>query len=250
MINLPCPICRAESILLDVVDLNKSCEELRGKFIQLSGIPVYYTLCNNCGFCWAPELHDWSIDKFERYIYNENYIEIDPDYTYARPKANADNLRSMFPALPETIKHLDYGGGNGLLSELLRRTSWDSFSYDPFVQRNMKASQLGRFGLVTAFEVFEHIPDVHELMSDLGSVVSDEGLVLFSTMLSDGDIRPHQRLSWWYASPRNGHISLFTTKSLVILAEDYGFHFGSFSRGFHVFFRKMPSWAYHLMQKS
>lgn len=37
-----CPICNTACTPLDVVDFNKSCEEARGKFLQLSGIAVYY----------------------------------------------------------------------------------------------------------------------------------------------------------------------------------------------------------------
>lgn len=246
--SLVCPICRTMSSLLDVVDLNKSCEELRGKYLALAGTPVYYALCSNCGFCWAPELHDWPLAKFEEWIYNGDYITVDPDYSEARPKSNADNLRAIFPSLPSALRHLDYGGGNGLLAKLLRKSNWDSVSYDPFVDRNITPGQFGKFDLVTAFEVFEHIPDVRSLVSDLCSLLSKDGLVLFSTLLSDGDIHPNQRLSWWYASPRNGHISLFSKKSLTILAQDSGFNFGSFSRGFHVFFKDVPMWASHLIR--
>jgi hypothetical protein len=38
--------------------------------------------------------------------------------------------------------------------------------------------------------------------------------VLFSTLLSDGEIVRGRPLRWWYAAPRNGHISLFSAQSL------------------------------------
>ena len=43
--NLVCPICATTAKLFDVVDFNKSCEEARGKFLELSGQPVYYAHC-------------------------------------------------------------------------------------------------------------------------------------------------------------------------------------------------------------
>jgi len=101
--------------------------------------------------------------------------------------------------------------------------------------------------LITAFEVFEHVPDVNALVSQLNLLLDDEGIVLFSTLLSDGNIEKNRRLDWWYASPRNGHISLFSKRSLGLLAEKYEFNAGSFSAGYHVFFRKqVPVWAEHL----
>lgn len=240
-----CPVCSAACSLLDVVDLNKSCEEQRGKRLLLAGVPIYYALCGACGFCFAPQMHVWPLDKFEALIYNDDYVLVDPDHLNVRPRANA--LRSMFPNA-SGIRHLDYGGGRGLLAKLLRESNWQSASYDPFVDRTTRPAQLGEFELITAFEVFEHVPDVQALMSDLRSLLSTDGLILFSTLLSDGKINPEQRLGWWYASPRNGHISLFSRKSLAILAQNSGFNFGSFSDGFHVFFRVVPPWAAHIIQ--
>jgi SAM-dependent methyltransferase len=248
--NLLCPVCGGACSLLDVVDFNKSCEEARGKFLGLAGIPVYYALCSNCAFCFAPELTTWQLSKFEEKIYNDEYVLVDPDYVEARPRANATNLISMFGDRGQTVRHLDYGGGDGLLVKLLRDSNWQSTSYDPFVNKNVGVEQIGKFDLITAFEVFEHVPNVQELMSNLCSLLIPGGLVMFSTLLSDGNIHSHQKINWWYASPRNGHISLFSKKSLATLAKKSGFNFVSFSVGFHVFFTDVPFWANHLIRMS
>ncbi len=246
--DLLCAVCNEPCSLLDVVDFNKSCEEAKGKFLSLSGIPVYYALCSNCGFCFAPEIANWNLDKFEEMIYNDEYILVDPDYIDIRPRANAVNLISMFGDRAHSIKHLDYGGGDGLLSKMLRIFDWQSVSYDPFVDKNVTVAQLGKADLITAFEVFEHVPDPQCLMSNLRSLLSHDGIVLFSTLLSDDNIHANQRINWCYASPRNGHISLFSRHSLAILAEKNGFNFESFSVGFHILFTKIPPWADHLVR--
>jgi len=248
--KLSCPVCRNPASLFDVVDLNKSCWDQRGEKFGLSGIPIFYAICGHCQFCFSPEIYTWSLAEFEKYIYNDQYILVDPEYTEIRPKANATNLVSMFGALPETVKHLDYGGGNGLLTQYLKESNWNSNSYDPFVNKEIDINQLGQFNLITAFEVFEHVPDVQALMSDLSILLAPGGLVLFSTLLSDDQIKPDQRLNWWYASPRNGHISLFSRQSLQYLSNQYQFGFASFSSGFHVFYTEIPLWAAHLIQKS
>lgn len=243
-----CPVCNDTCSLLDVVDFNKSCEEAGGKFLALAGIPVYYALCSNCGFCFAPEIATWKLQEFEEKIYNDEYMLVDPDYIETRPKANAANLISMLGDQARFIKHLDYGGGSGLLASILKKSNWQSVSYDPFVDRNVSIGQIGKFDLITAFEVFEHVPDVQLLMSNLRSLLSPDGIVLFSTLLSDGNIHPNQRINWWYASPRNGHISLFSRKSLATLAQNNGVNFGSFSEGLHVLFTKVPPWANHIIR--
>jgi len=246
--KLICPVCSRACTWLDVVDFNKSCVEAGGKFLVLARIPVYYALCNSCGFCFTPDLFAWTLDEFEKRIYNDEYVVVDPDYIETRPRTNAASLHSMFAGLAPPIRHLDYGGGNGLLVKLLRESNWDSVSYDPFVDRNTSVERLGKFELITAFEVFEHVPNIQELMSNLRSLLSTSGMVLFSTLVSDGNIYPNQRITWWYASPRNGHISLFSKHSLAILAQQSGFNFASFSQGFHVFFTKIPPWAAHIIR--
>lgn len=245
---LACPICGAKSSAIDVVDFNKSCEEVRGKHLPLVGIPVYYYLCDDCDFCFAPEFSGWTLEDFEREIYNAQYVGIDPDYADARPRSNAANLLTILDSQSLQIRHLDYGGGNGMLSDLLFQTGWDSTSYDPFVNRGIAPSGLGAFDLITAFEVFEHVPDVNRLASDLATLLRPDGMVLFTTLLSDGNIARGQRLTWWYASPRNGHISLFAQKSLAALARRHGFTFGSLSSNFHAFWRSVPPWGEQIIQ--
>jgi hypothetical protein len=243
-----CPVCNGRCSLLDVVDFNRSCEEAKEKFLSLAGIPIYYALCDNCGFCFAPEFMGWDLNRFEEMIYNDEYADVDPEYMEVRPRANAASLISIFGDRTHSIRHLDYGGGNGLLTKILTESGWQSTSYDPFVDRDIIVEQLGRFDLITAFEVFEHVPDVKGLMSNLCSLLSFNGLVLFSTLLSDKYIRPNQRINWWYASPRNGHISLFSKTSLAVLAEKNGLKFASFSEGLHVFCKVIPPWAAHIIR--
>jgi hypothetical protein len=243
-----CPICNGEVKLLDVVDFNKSCEEHRGKFLPLSGIPIYYTQCTNCFFTFAPEFEKWSENDFLEKIYNDEYILIDPDYLEARPQANFSALQKIFGESKKIIRHLDYGGGNGVLSKRLQEDGWDSKTYDPFPSSSTNLKDLGKFNLITAYEVFEHVPDVNVLMKNLIEVMTDDCLILFSTLVSDGSIQANNRISWWYASPRNGHISLFSIKSLGLLGSKYELNSGSFSHGFHCFYKQVPNWAKHIIK--
>ena len=246
--NIKCPICSGICAPLDVVDFNKSCEEARGNYLPLSGIPVYYFYCNICYYCFAPEFSTWTLNDFELKIYNNDYVTVDPDYLKIRPENNAKMLLEAFDNHKNNIKHLDFGGGNGLLSQRLQGLGWNSMSYDPFVDRETDVEKWGRFNLITAFEVFEHVPDVSILMSTLLSALEKDGIVLFTTLLSNGNIKPKARINWWYASPRNGHISLFSNESLQRLAGQANLGFHSFSPGLHAFWNTVPSWAAHLIQ--
>lgn len=242
-----CPICGGASYLYDVVDFNKCCEELRGTFLPLSGRPIYYALCESCGFLFAPQFADWSVADFERDIYNADYCVVDPDYEGARGKNFANILISLFDESRHSIRHLDYGGGKGSLSSSLIEKGWNSTSYDPFSDKDIAVSSLGKFDLITAIEVFEHVPNIDNLMHDLRMLMSESSVLFFATLLSDGNITKNGRLHWWYASPRNGHVSLFSDSSLMRLAQRHGFSFGSFSNNLHAFFSNIPSWASHIL---
>jgi 2-polyprenyl-3-methyl-5-hydroxy-6-metoxy-1,4-benzoquinol methylase len=135
-----------------------------------------------------------------------------------------------------------------MLANILRGRGWDSSSYDPFLERHQAHESRGRFDLITAFEVFEHVPDVNALICDLDRLRTPTGIVMFSTLVSDGEVRPNKPIGWWYAAPRNGHISLFSRKSLASLANRLSLNFASFSNNFHVLFSTVPTWAQHLIR--
>lgn len=233
-----CPICNEEAKVLDTLDFNKSCN----KALQPHGSQFAYALCA-CGFCFCPEIAAWSQELFEHHIYNEDYELVDPDYLLARPRANAEFLAQLFSIHGKRIRHLDYGGGSGSMAQRLRGRAWKSTSYDPFVNKGVSPESLGKFDLVTAFEVFEHVPDPQVLMKSLAERLNPNGVILFSTLLSDGQIHPGQKLDWWYAAPRNGHISLYSRNSLHLLAQQHGFNLASRDVGLHLMYTTLPDWA-------
>jgi SAM-dependent methyltransferase len=228
-----CPVCCSDCVLLGRVDFNRPCLQL----IEWtpSGTLVDYFSCLSCGFCYAPLMYGWSLEDFKERVYNDDYIKFDPDYRFARPADNASMMTRLAPSFNK--KHLDYGGGSGVLSRILAAGGWNSVSYDPFVDAKLPTET---FDLVTAFEVFEHVPDIKSLFGTLYSLLVPGGTVVFSTLLSDGNLDRNVECSveWWYLSPRNGHISLFSKKSLEYAAQKWGFQFTSFSCGMHMLTRE------------
>jgi hypothetical protein len=247
--DVDCPVCHRPTEILDVVDFNKNCLEPQGVHLQLSGKPIYYNRCTDCGFVFAPEMWSWSREDFQLYVYNADYGVVDRDYAEIRPKGDAEGVMQLFPAAREAAEHLDYGSGAGLLTDLLNARGWRSTAYDPFIDGQAQRPER-KFGLITAFEVFEHVPSVDDLMRDLKALAEEEAVILFSTLVSDTSIAPNSRLNWWYASPRNGHISLYTTESLKRLARQAGWGFASFSPARHCFVTpRIPAWAQSTIRK-
>ena len=71
------------------------------------------------------------------------------------------------------------------------------------------------------------------------SLCSTEALfVLIGTHASDRHLSAESGdLSWWYAAPRNGHISLHSHRSMQELAKRYSLSYLAISEQTHVLFR-------------
>jgi SAM-dependent methyltransferase len=244
--HVPCKCCGAQASCYGVVDFHKNCEHYRRNALEVSGIPIYYHRCPTCEFIFTTAFDHFTTEDFARYIYNEEYPLIDPDYKEARPRANAGILCNLFQVI-KPRRMLDYGGGSGVLAETLRTVGFGPVeTYDPFVPR-FRTKPSDRFDCVVCFEVVEHSTDPASLFADMNETLTDSGIILFSTLVQPADI-DRQGLNWWYAAPRNAHVSLFTKMSLHKVGERFGFYLGSFSESYHVFFRDVPDFARHFIK--
>jgi SAM-dependent methyltransferase len=243
--EVPCKCCGATAVPYGVVDFHKNCEVHRRPVLGISGVPIYYHRCPACGFLFTTAFDAFTPDDFRRHVYNEEYVLVDPDYREDRPRANAEFVSSLFPqGRPRRI--LDYGGGSGGLAGRLRAAGFaDVETYDPFVPQYADRPA-GRFDCVLSFEVVEHSTDPEQTLADMSDFLDEPGLILFSTLLQPPDI-DRQGLNWWYAGPRNGHVSLFSRHGLIALIEPFGFGLASFGDGLHILFREIPDFARHFL---
>lgn len=88
--------------------------------------------------------------------------------------------------------------------------------------------------MLTAFEVFEHLEDPIE---EFEKMLYFSENILFSTELVPGN-NPTPATCWYFAPETGQHISLYTLKSLQILAEKYSLHFYSNGATLHMFTKK------------
>jgi 2-polyprenyl-3-methyl-5-hydroxy-6-metoxy-1,4-benzoquinol methylase len=208
-----CKICGEPTRLYGVVDFNKNCEANRGRFFPLAGVPVWYHRCTNCRFLFTGQFDHWTADMFRRHIYNADYIRFDPDAQGDRARGNAARLIKM--ARRRNAKRLlDYGGGNGTVARILTEHGFDAVSWDPLLN-DQPQPPAGSFDLVSAYEVLEHSATPLLTCRQALSFLRDGGVFVFSTLTLDA-LRP-QTCDNWYIAPRNGHISIHTSKSLELL---------------------------------
>lgn len=238
-----CKICQSPSPLFGVVDFHKSCIEAKGQHLKLSGQPIYYRRCQQCAFTFTDAFDAWTPLAFHRNIYNDDYITVDPEFVEVRPAGNARVVAATFQASRASMRILDYGGGTGLFAQRLRDQEFSATTYDPF--SSFDEMPLETFDLITCFEVMEHLPSPKETVATMVAMLNERGAILFSTLVQPASFEK-TGLSWWYAGPRNGHISLYSSKSLAHLFALHGMKVASFSENVHIAYAQVPEFAAHL----
>lgn len=246
-----CKICAKPTELFDVLDFAKTCNAnvyLDG----LRGIPVFYHRCMSCGFIFTSFFDNFNPTQWMGLLYNaEYYARVDPDYAVVRPRGNAMVIDGLLCGRKAEVIGLDYGGGNGQTATLLRNMGYRYDTHDPFGLSALTPDLAGRYNFCSAFEVAEHTPDPLGFVGDMVRMCSkDKMAILIGTHTHNGNVSDASRLGWWYAAPRNGHISLYSKQSLLKLAGQFGLHCISFSESTHLLTRGMSSYdAYRFLLK-
>jgi 2-polyprenyl-6-hydroxyphenyl methylase/3-demethylubiquinone-9 3-methyltransferase len=173
-------------------------------------------------------MDNWMPQEFEERIYNSDYIKTDPP-TIVQDKVSVreqpayqkgKRLSQLIQGSQKLINVLDYGaGGNpGATGLALIEDGFNVRSYEPYRAKGTDAERLpeGEYHLIIAIEVFEHCPDLRDLVSFMHKHLAPNGMMLVQTMLHPHPA-PARVLESWYIAPRNGHVSIFTLPALGLL---------------------------------
>jgi SAM-dependent methyltransferase len=234
-VQLRCTICRGSSRLAGVADFNKSGNDhFEGRaMFPVSGIEVRYHRCIDCGFLFTDHFAQWEPAEFSRRIYNDDYLLADPPFADERPEKLSHFLAEALGQDHRELSILDYGGGAGALERKLRGHGFVNLrTFDPHHPSNAAPPEQP-VALVTAFEVLEHVWDQHALAKQVSSLLAPDGCLVFSTLLQPTDPTD---ASWWYACPRNGHMSLHTARSLECLFSNVALRLHSLTDELHIAF--------------
>jgi SAM-dependent methyltransferase len=91
------------------------------------------------------------------------------------------------------------------------------FGRDWFVRQGDLAS--GQFDVVVACEVVEHLENPLAAFEQIKRSLVGGGVVAFQTAYYDPAACGRD---WWYIGPANGHVSLYSARSLDVIAERLG----------------------------
>jgi len=245
---LACKICGHDAPLYGVHDMHRPCQITNMFQLPLSGVPIYYCRCGNCGFLFTDAFDDWSHDDFKTHIYNDAYLAVDPDYVAVRPTHNAGVVAKLWAQHRRAMRVLDFGGGNDVFCSALRASGFrEAVTYDPMVPEHAGKPD-GKFDLVTCFETLEHMPDPVAGIGKILECLAEPGAVFYSTMTQPADFDT-LGMSWWYIAPRNGHVSIFTRQALTLAWARHGYKNASLSDGTHLAFRDLPQhWGLPVVQ--
>jgi hypothetical protein len=136
------------------------------------------------------------------------------------------DVSAMLPVLDfsRDRRCLDYGAGTGLFARFMRDRgypffAWDRYREPHYMDRFVGSLHPGPWSLITAFEVFEHLPNPGEELTELFRSAGD--VLLCSTEFWKG-----QGLDWWYLVPDSGqHVFFYSEASFHLLAREHGFSF-------------------------
>lgn len=235
--SIECKICGHAAHAFGAADFSKC--TTAGQPIPPAGKAILYYRCESCEFLFTPDFDAWSEDDFAREIYNADYVKVDPDFVSVRPLEYAASMAARLAPRKGKIRLLDYGGGQAVFTRRMRELGFDAASHDPYFRSEFEPKLGEKFELIHCREVIEHSPDPRSFALDVLRFLQPEGVIYLSTVLQPPDILA-QGVGWWYAGPRNGHISLFSRQSLGALWQDLGLQFGCYDDLHHVAWRGNP----------
>ncbi|MFZ0456230.1 MAG: class I SAM-dependent methyltransferase, partial [Ignavibacteriaceae bacterium] len=189
---------------------------------------VQYFRCKNCEYIfteepyWLEEAYKHAINIFDTGILDRNLhfrklVSILIYFFYVKRK-----------------KFLDYAGGYGIFTRLMRDTGFDFCWDDPFCENIMakgfeyNPNEKNRIQLLTAFEVFEHLVNP---VNELEKMLEISKSIVFSTELVPVPL-PMPDEWWYYAFEHGQHISFYSKKTLVMLANKFNLNFYNYNNLF------------------
>ncbi len=182
---------------------------------------VDYFQCANCGLLFTEEPY-WLKEAYARPINLSDTGLLDRNMYFSKVLSVL-----IYFYFNKNGSFLDYAGGYGVFTRLMRDVGYDFYWHDPYTQnlfangfeKDLKSDL--KFELLTAFEVFEHLVDPKE---EIEKMISYTDTIVFSTELMPQEI-PDPKEWWYYGFNHGQHISFYSEKTFNTLAKQFGLNY-------------------------
>ncbi len=196
----------------------------------MSKYEIEYFRCRDCDFIQT-EAPYWLDEAYDSAIVSTDIGLVGRNERFARIVNRI--LKFVFP---HCEKHVDYGGGYGMFTRMMRDRGHQFSHFDPYCENlfargfDTKPGE-ARFDVLTAFEVFEHMADPQSDIKQLDEM-ADHWFV--STMIVP-EPAPMPDQWWYYVLDGGQHISLWSKRALQSVASQFGRNLVTTHRGLHLF---------------
>jgi hypothetical protein len=214
------------------------CGNDSGKVFQASVMNrhmVNYHHCRQCGFVQT-EHPFWLEEAYAKESVKADTGAISRNIALARKTAAL-----LFFLFDPRARYLDYAGGYGIMTRLMRDIGFDFYWSDPYAPnlfaRGFEFDGGTEIELLTTFESFEHFVNPLQEMEILQGI-SDN--ILFTTQLLPREVPMPG--DWWYYSLAGGqHVSFYSLETLKYIADRYGMNLLSNEADIHLLTRRTVS---------
>jgi len=186
--------------------------------------------CRNCGYLFAADPY-WLDEAYKNAINLSDTGIMSRNLHFSRVVSVI-----IYFIFNKNTKYLDYAGGYGIFTRLMRDNGFDFYWYDPYCENLLsrgfeyKAEVHKDIELLTSFEVFEHFINP---IGEIEKMLTISRNICFSTVtLPDSIPEPDK---WWYYGLDHGqHISFYSNKTLSFIAQRNGLQYYNY-KDFHLF---------------
>lgn len=196
---------------------------------------VRYERCPDCGFVGSRTHAEMSEDAWERlnrschstYQGTKENPPEDPRWL-TRLRAQAEAIRGLARVgiVPADLPWVDYGCGDGTLSEHLAAFDLELLRFDRYMAGAgyLTAGELlgRRYGLVVNTSVFEHVRERAPL-DQMAALIAPSGVFAIHTLVREEIPRDAE---WFYLLPV--HCALFTNRAMQKLFDQWGFAWSAY----------------------
>jgi hypothetical protein len=185
--------------------------------------------CLACHFTYIANPH-WLEDSFSSDLNDLDIGSVD------RCLVLADFVEVLIQSMKlSKLRFLDWGGGYGLLSRIMRDRGLDFVSHDiytrPLFVESTSISNSETFELITMSEVALHLVDPVPVFT---KIMESTDTLVFTAVIAPTVI-PND---WWYLMPDTGqHVAFYHAETLQALAKKLDVQVTSDGRFFHVLHR-------------